>query len=43
MLFFMVLNTLIFKFEIVRGMTRGFIGLEFHGILTENFICGYLA
>ncbi len=31
------------QFEIVRGMTRGFIGLEFHGILTKNFICGYLA
>jgi hypothetical protein len=30
------------QFEIVRGMTRGFIGLEFHGILTENFIFGYL-
>jgi len=30
------------QFEIVRGMTRGFYGIEFHGILTENFIFGYL-
>lgn len=30
------------QIEIVRGMTRGFIGLEFKGILTESFIFGIL-
>ena len=30
------------QFEIVRGMTRGFYGIEFHWFLSENFIFGYL-